>query len=219
MAGLTVCNKCGATIGKILALVVGIAFYATGSVAEAEGTEAQTKVAPADKSSETQKPATTDSIALSKTYQDTASKFTIKYPADWELDQANPAVVMFRKPQEGSGFANVNVQIVLTKQSGGKYADIDEFLTSIETQGKARFTDFKTIAENSETLPSDPDKIKGKSITFTYKQDGTEIKQLQIILLSEDGKHFYMWGLTSTSDQYDKNLPVSDAMMDSWVFK
>ncbi|MBS0286634.1 MAG: DUF4864 domain-containing protein [Proteobacteria bacterium] len=161
----------------------------------------------------------TQTINLSKTYQNTDNAFLVKYPENWELDQSNPSVIMFKKMQDEPGFANVNIQLVLTKQAGGKYANIDEYLDSIKSQGQAQFTDFKVVAENTETLPSDPDKINGKSITFTYKHEGTDIKQLQIILMSEDNKLFYMWGYTASSDQYDKNLPVSDAMLDSWKFK
>ncbi len=176
-----------------------------------ESTATQTNIAPVVKS-------TADSGALAKTYHDTGSNFTLKHPSDWELDQTNPSVVMVKKVQQGPGFANVNIQKVLTKQSGGEYANVDEFLSSIETQGKAEFTDFKLLGENSEALPSNPDKVKGKSITFSYKHNGIDIKQLQIILMEEDGKHFYMWGYTASSDEYDKNLPISDAMMDSWEF-
>lgn len=163
--------------------------------------------------------ATNDSINLSKTYQNTDNVFTVKYPENWALDQSNPSIIMFKKIQNEPGFANVNIQLVLTKQAGGKYADVDEYLETIKSQGQSQFTDFKILEENDEALSTNPDKIKGKSITFTYKNEGTEVKQLQIILLGEDGKLFYMWGYTASLDQFDKNLPTSDAMFNSWEVK
>ncbi len=68
-------------------------------------------------------------------------------------------------------------------------------------------------------LPTNPQKFRGESliITYTYKQH--EFKQLQIIILRDDGLALYTWAYTAPAKIFDTNLSLAKAMYESWIIE
>jgi|GEM_PF-1547666 len=159
------------------------------------------------------------SIAVTNMYDNQDSRYVMKYPSSWEYEKANDGTVIFSgKPGTSAFFSTVNVQTVLTKKTGGDFANIKEFMSDIKHQAVdqspgVRFVDSGTVEVVEKSGTKDP----GEYMVFTYKYKGKEFKQWQVVVQRNDGQVFYAWAYTSPVQQYTDDLAVARAMLESWV--
>ena len=197
----------GAGIGIVVILVViiiAIVLFKTSS----------SSVTPAEVPPSSNAPA-----ALTKVYDNKDSRYSIKYPEDWEYDVPGQGTVVFNgKKGTPAFYSTVNIQTVLTKSTGGDYSTVNEFISDIKNQALKQFADAKFIDNGPVTLPSPQGQdLKGEFITFTYSYNNIPFKQWQIVLLRNDNQVFYAWAYTSPVDQYENDLATAKEMFKSWV--
>lgn len=165
--------------------------------------------------------AITDTTTSSKlyTYDNHDSRYSIKYPKDWVYDQSNPGTVIFSGKQgTPEFFSTVNIQTILTKKSGGDYEDVKAFTDDINKQAKKESSEAKFLEQGPISITAvNGLKMEGQYLIFTYKYRNIMFKQWQIVLLRNDGQVFYAWAYTSPVAQYDKDLPIAQEMLKTWV--
>lgn len=156
---------------------------------------------------------------LTKTFNNTDSRYTINYPVDWEVDQTAKGTVVFSGREGARSFmSSINIQVVLTKKMKGEYATVDEFIKDIKQQVKGQSTNASFLDEGAiEIKEKDGLFAKGKYIVFTYEYSGMMIKQWQIVVLRADDQVFYAWAYTSSVDEYETDLPIAKEMLSSWM--
>lgn len=165
-------------------------------------------------------PATaTANVELTNIFENQTAQYSIKYPSDWEYEQPSKNIVVFSgKKDTPTYYTTVNIQTILTKQSGGKYTNVKELIGSLKKQALALATKVKFIQEGevSFTSPQTHKKIKGRALVMTFSMKKNNFKQLQLVFLREDGKLFYAIIYTAPSDRFNTDFPIVRAMYNSW---
>lgn len=166
---------------------------------------------------ESEKPV--DVSTITKVYDNKDSRYSIKYPTNWEFDSTSRGTVIFSGKQgTPQYYSTINIQTVLAKKTGGDYGSVKEFMADIKRQAKKGSQNTQFLESGSIDLsPSNGANIKGEYITFTYTYRGVEFKQWQIVVLRKDGQVFYAWAYTSPVEQYNHDLPIADGMLKSWT--
>jgi len=155
---------------------------------------------------------------LTKTYDNLDSRYMINYPVDWDYDKSTAGTVIFSGREGVPSFvSSVNIQVVLTKSMKGEYSTVSDFMGDIKRQVKRQSSQADFIEEGPITIKQrDGELARGQYVIFTYQFNHQTIKQWQIVVLRHDGQVFYAWAYTSTASQYDMDLPIAKAMLDSW---
>jgi hypothetical protein len=152
------------------------------------------------------------------TYKEPEGKYSIQYPDNWYFDQADKTSVLFSgKKGSPSYYATVTIQALPMKTAGGVYANINEIIDDLKGQINEQTTDTKFLKEGDIELPKDPSKYKGKYFEVTYTYKGEAMRKMQYIIIQPDGLVAYSWGYTTPADIYEKDLPVAQAMFESWI--
>lgn len=156
---------------------------------------------------------------LTKKYDSTESRYTIQYPSSWEYEVTNDGTVIF-SGRRGSPayFSTVNIQTVLTLKSGGDFKTVAAFMADIKQQAKNQSPNVKFLEQGPiQLFDKGIGKEKGEYAIFTYRFKGQDFKQWQVVVLRDDGQVFYAWAYTAPVKQYDDNVAVAKAMLESWV--
>lgn len=155
---------------------------------------------------------------LSQVYDNQDSHYAIKYPANWEYDTSSRGTVIFSgKRGTASYFSTVNIQTVLAKKTGGDFSTVDQFVKDLKKQASGLSAKVNFIEEGPiEFTEADGKKAKGQFLIFTYNYKGMIFKQWQVVILRNDGQVFYAWAYTSPAEQYDRDVAVAKAMLNSW---
>ncbi|RDI37274.1 hypothetical protein [Aquicella lusitana] len=157
-------------------------------------------------------------ILLTKTYDNQDSRYSIKYPTNWEYQIPAQGTVVFSGVEGTSAYyATVNIQTVLSKQTGGDFETVEAFMADIKKQALDEFQNaiFLDSGPISLSMP-DGTEVKGEFLTFTYDYNGIAFKQWQVVLLRNDEQVFYAWAYTSPAAQYEENLTIAQAMLKTW---
>lgn len=146
--------------------------------------------------------------------------YSINYPADWTYEQPKKGVVFFNGKKGTPAYnATVNIQTILAKKTGGKYASLNEIQTELTRQISTNDPKAKIISQGQVELPTNPKGFQGVYIIFTHQRQGTNYKQMQFLLFRHDELAFYSWAYTAPEAIYDQYLPIAKAMYESWVIK
>lgn len=189
----------------VLVIVGGIMLYATGGLQNTMNEQLTTLFKTTTR--------------LTRTFNNEESRYLIKYPVDWEFDQSSPGTVVF-SGREGtlSYFSTVNIQVVLTKATGGEYNSVEKFMDDIKKQVKQQSPDATFLGNGPiEIKEKEGGVAKGEYMIFTYNYSGQIVKQWQIVVLRSDKQVFYAWAYTSTTSRYDDDLLIAKEMLASWV--
>lgn len=87
---------------------------------------------------------------LSNVFDYKDGRYSIKYPADWEYVQqknGNGAVVFSGKKDTPAFYSTVNIQVVLTKKTGGKFSNVNELMSSLMRDAAKQAKDIKFLSE------------------------------------------------------------------------
>jgi hypothetical protein len=155
---------------------------------------------------------------LPKIYGNVKSRYSIKYPDDWKVDRTNMGIVVIQgKENTPSYHSAVNIQAIHTKEFGGRFESVKEFIYSIKYQVAKQFPGSKVIGDGDIILTqSDGNKAHGKYVIFTFNRNGMLMEQWQIVVQRNDGKVFYTWAYTSPYVQYHRDLQAAKMMLDTW---
>ncbi len=154
-----------------------------------------------------------------KRYENVDSRYTIDYPANWDVDASEKGTVIFSGPKNTPSFySTINIQTVLTKNSGGEYKTIKLFMDDIKHQAMAQSPNTKFLESGSFNVKDVKGiDLKGAYMLFTYSYKNVVFKQWQIVVLRNDNQVFYAWAYTSPMDQYTNDLPTAKRMLASWA--
>lgn len=159
------------------------------------------------------------SSAMTNSYDNRDSRYTIKYPANWDYEKSSDGTVIFSgKRGTPAFFSTVNIQTVLTKKTGGDFTTVKEFMADIKHQAVSQSPGVKFL-ESGPISISEKSGVKdsGEYTTFTYTYKDKEFKQWQVVVLRHDGQVFYAWAYTSPLQQYPNDVAVAKAMLESWI--
>lgn len=156
---------------------------------------------------------------LNQLYENKVSHFSIKYPDGWEVQTIGKGTVVFNgRPGTRSFDSSVNVQTVLTQQTGGDFSTVKQFVQDLKNQAIRETPDTRFLESGPVSLvDADGAKLKGEYLIFTYTYAGRQYKQWQVVVLRSDNQVFYAWAYTSLGKQYDLDLDIAKAMFSSWV--
>lgn len=160
-----------------------------------------------------------NNISLPEKFISKDNSYSMNYPADWEYTQPDAWSVVFGGKKGTDAYdSTVNIQVILTKQSGGKYATLKEMLDSLKKQAVTQAKDTKFIAEDNIDLDKTANRMamKGRYVVFTFTYDGKQYQQMQFVFLRNDGNAFYAWAYTSPLETYQIYYPVTQAMFRTW---
>lgn len=194
--------------------IIYINIHTTGS-----GISDNTK-RPDDNNTPSTKPANTNTsdIALPELFDNPNSKYSIRYPADWEYTQPDAGtVVIGGKKGLPSYESTLNIQTILTKKNGGKYNTLDELMNSIKKQIMSA-PDINIIVEDYIKLEKNANRIgmDGKFMVFTYTYAGKKYQQMQFVFINKKREIFYAVAYTSPAARYEIDYPTVKAIFGSW---
>lgn len=155
---------------------------------------------------------------LPKIYGNVKSRYSIKYPNDWKVDRTDMGILVIQGKENTPSYQSaVNIQAIHTKEFGGRFESVKEFIYSIKYQVAKKFPGSKVIGDGDVVLTqSDGNKAHGKYVIFTFNNNGMLMEQWQIVVQRNDGKVFYTWAYTSPYVQYHRDLQVAKMMLDTW---
>lgn len=166
---------------------------------------------------------TSDSaINLPKKFTNKNSGYSIQYPGNWDYQQPDPATVVIGGKQGTKSFdSTVNIQTVLTKESGGKYQSTKQLLDNLKKQAQEFTKNTQFYIEDSITIEERPDRpaMKGLYTELTFTNNGKKYQQLVFVFLRPDNKVFYIWTFTSPVFMFNTDYPIAKAMFSSWLVK
>lgn len=155
---------------------------------------------------------------LSNTYEDKPNQYSIKYPKDWSHDNQAKGTLLFRGQQGTPAyFTTVNIQTILTRKTGGEYSNVNALISALKKQLMEQTTNAKILDEGKVELPTNPQKIQGEYIIATYNYKQVAYKQMQFVVIRDDGLALYAWAYTAPVKLYDASLPIAKAMFESWI--
>lgn len=153
----------------------------------------------------------------SKLFEDKNNRFSIRYPTNWEYTKPEKGTVLFHgKEKTPAYYSTVNIQTVLTKKTGGNFSTVNELADDLKSQIMKRSSNAKILDQGDAQLPTNPTKVQGKYLIFTYDYQGQSFQQMQFVLIREDNLLFYTWAYTSPKKQYKTYLPKAQTMYESW---
>src|SRR5579885_1491393 len=142
-------------------------------------------------------------IILPNLYTNRASRYKIKYPANWIYDDKDKGTVVFSGQKDTLDYyATVNIQTVLTKRFGGEYSSMKDLLDDIRKQVLKESPQTTFLGSGAYVLnQKDGSKLNGEYLKFIYSYKGQIIEQWQVVIPRKDGQVFYTWAYTAPIDQ------------------
>lgn len=158
-------------------------------------------------------------LSLSNLYTNPDSRYKINYPAKWIFDDTVKGAVVFSGQKNTPDFfSTINIQTVLTKKSGGIYETVDDLLSDVKKQARSESPQTAFLEDGAYVLNlKDGTKLSGEYLKFIYSYKGQIIEQWQIVVPRKDGQVFYTWAYTAPIAQYQDNLTVAKAMLQTWT--
>jgi TM2 domain-containing membrane protein YozV len=151
-------------------------------------------------------------------FNNKANRYSLKYPSNWEYVKSGKGTVIFRGKKDTNSYHTIiTIRTLLTKKNKGQYSTIQELKDDFKSLIFKNTTESKLLDQGKIELPQNPKRIHGEYLLFTYKYKNKEFKQMDTIILRDDGLAFYTWSYTSLMKQYNSDLPIAKRMYESWI--
>ncbi|VEB36768.1 Predicted membrane protein [Legionella sainthelensi] len=151
-------------------------------------------------------------------FDNKANRYSLKYPNNWEYIKSGKGTVLFKgKKGSDSYYTTITIRTLLTKKNKGQYSTIQELKDDLKTLVFKNTTEPQLLDQGEIELPQNPKRFHGEYLVFTYKYKNKEFKQMDTIILRDDGLAFYTWSYTSLMKQYNSDLPIAKRMYESWI--
>lgn len=221
-------DKTKTIVITILATVIGL--FVILCIIGSRSTKAPTAPAtPPGTQQTTTKPTTAtaaqpaeEAAALTNEFAEAAAGYSMKYPADWTYEKQGEGwdtIVFSGKRGTDAYRATVNIQNILTKANGGKYATATELMESLKTQFK-QGEDAKIVDEQPLSYTTKQgETIEGSQVLAEYVFNGEQFKQWQIVIPRPDGKYFHAIAYTAPADLFNTYISTARAMINTWTMR
>ncbi|MDR3492126.1 MAG: DUF4864 domain-containing protein [Gammaproteobacteria bacterium] len=157
------------------------------------------------------------SIALPELYKNESNRYSVKYPSDWETEVIGKGSIVFSGKKGSPSYSTgINIQAILTKNTGGLYSTVSEHIDADKKELATQLTNVKFLDQGEVELPQNPKQYKGEYLIFTYMNHGHEYKQMKFFILRDDKQLFYTWSYAAPIEEYNADLPINKAMFESW---
>jgi hypothetical protein len=154
------------------------------------------------------------------TYSDKAWHYSIQYPDNWYFEKTDEYSIIFSgKKGTPAYYSTVTLQVLPTKKAGGIYTGAKDIIADLKTQIKDKTVKPVYIRSGDAELPTNIKEYKGQYFEVSYTYKNTPMKKMQFVLMSPDGTKGYSWSYTASADRYQVDLPVAQAMYESWAIK
>lgn len=133
------------------------------------------------------------------TYRDTNFNFSIEYPYGWEIVQNTKSKTSFILPKEyEGGYITLNMQILLSIDSGGTYKLTDNVISDLIQQLREKTKNLRINYERESMLGDS----NGKEISVSYTLNDINYTQTQVIAKVDN--YFYSFTYLSPSEHYEE---------------
>lgn len=151
------------------------------------------------------------------TYKSSIGKYSIEYPSSWYYETPDEHSVLFSGKKGSPAYiSTVTIQSLPMKKVGGIYANAKEVVKDLKQQINEQANDVKIVREGEAELPTDSKNYRGNFFEVTYTYKGVKMKKMQFIIVNPASTQAYSWGYTTEVSRYDKDLPIAQAMYESW---
>lgn len=196
-------------IGGIIILVV-IFFLATGNFKFSASRNDQPSP---QKEQQTEKP---QAPSVPKSYQSDQYKFSLKYPENWNVKEAQgPYVAAFLSPEESSSDKYrelLGVKAVSTASEPDITLKEAADLWETQTTKESTADNFKIVERKSSTVSG----IEAKDIVYTVDIDNIPAKGFVRVTKTND--NIYIFQYFAETDKYEKYLPDIEGIISSVTF-
>ena len=163
---------------------------------------------------------TNNSVEPFLTYENPTFGIKVQYPYNWtkEEDQNSQYLVRFfpsgaRTPSGEPIDVSNSIRFDVGKASYRPNATVEEYLTERANLGKKGSTNFKTIELDTNTTFANHQAYK-MIYDYQKKDTGTDEKIIEIGTMNQNDAYYIR--LVSTSEAYNKNLPIVQKISDSF---
>jgi hypothetical protein len=159
-----------------------------------------------------------DTTQLGSLYQNAEFNLSIRYPSDWERTDVNERdekltlPVMFLSPRTSSPLRQ-NINLVIEKlESTMSLAEYTELGIKNE---KTFFSDYTLISSTPVPIGGSN---RGQRVVFTASTDsGIKMKFAQVWMVR--GTRAYVWTFADDQATFEKNMPLFERMLESFILR
>ncbi|MBE0524954.1 MAG: DcrB-related protein [Methanosarcinales archaeon] len=146
-------------------------------------------------------------------YRDDSFNFSFEYPKNWDMIPKNKSNVLFISPNKNEyGYITMNLQILSSTGSGGKYSSIDEVISDLIQQLQENTNNLK-INYKKETKLSG---LKAKEVNVSYTYNDINYTQTQII--AKNDEYIYVITYFTSLEHYNEHLAEYEHAKSTFVF-
>ncbi|MBI4035924.1 hypothetical protein HY383_03160 [Candidatus Daviesbacteria bacterium] len=197
-------------IGGIIVLVV-IFFLATGNFKFSASRSNQASPQKAEQKDEQSEQAQTASVP--KSYQSSQYKFSLQYPENWSVKEAQGQyVAAFFSPEESSSDKYrefLGVKAISTSAKPNITLQEATDLWEEQTKKESTANNFKIIDRKSSTVSA----IEAKDLVYTVDIEGIPAKGFVRIVLTDS--NIYIFQYFAETDKYEKYLSDIEGIISS----
>ncbi len=145
------------------------------------------------------------------TYRDPTFKFSFMHPEEGTIEVKGNVVYIRGSKDEKGHTPNINIQIVVSAELGGKYKNIDEAATSGFSQ-LSTAENYNLISDTSTTIDGE----NAREIITSYSYDELNIKQNNAYVQDPKAGTIYVIGYTATTLTYPKYTEVYEKVKETF---
>lgn len=155
-----------------------------------------------------------------RVYEDKKAKFSISYPAAWDISSKKPGQ-LFATGKKGTAsfYSIITIHTIPAKKIGGKFSSAKAYVEAFKKEIAQKFSTVKFLNEGEAELPQNPKQFRGEYIMFTFTHKNIAFKRMDFVIERDDGLALYDWSYTAPEKRFDQDLPLAKAMYESWVIK
>lgn len=139
------------------------------------------------------------------THTDATYGFSIKYPSNWEKQNANGDIQV--------GFISPDIEnlSVIVEDLSKNPVKLDEYIKAALPQVQKEIAGFTQVENTRVTMGSMP----AQKLVYTGKVSGMDLKFMQMITVVN--KKAYVFTYTGTPDEFNKHLATAQNMIGSFT--
>lgn len=155
-----------------------------------------------------------------RVYEDKRAKFSIIYPAAWDISSKKPGQ-LFATGKKGTAsfYSIITIHTIPEKKIGGKFSSAKAYVEAFKKEIVQKFSTVKFLNEGEAELPQNPKQFRGEYVMFTFTHKNIAFKRMDFVIERDDGLALYDWSYTAPEKRFDQDLPIAKAMYESWVIK
>ncbi len=149
-----------------------------------------------------------------ETFSDTRLGYSIEIPTGWDASRPDDNSVRFGGPAG----AHLEIQNILSAESGGNYADVDALLSNLKCQLAATADSISIYgAGDFDVYDVDGVHLNGRQFLTDYTYGGTSVREWYGVVAHASGSVFYVASYTADAQAYTAYEQAVIASLRTWT--